>query len=147
MKMYYVPANQLGEWLMHQRRLHVQHQLRPDREAIMQLLVAGGRLSWPEETDRGRAVTGAGEEGGDSFESQDSVEWDMHYAALIEWGKEHGHCNVGVNTTYRCLLSRTVYDAPLGRWLHDMVANAHRLTPIQKALIQQLKDEGTNFVF
>lgn len=52
--------------------------------------------------------------------------WDTHYAALLEYGRQHGHYNVPHMLTYECTFMRTAddgaiistpYKGNLGYWL------------------------------
>ena len=81
-------------------------------------------------------------------------DWPRHYAALLEYYKEHGTCNVPQQVYYECELPGMGdeegedfhYIGYLGLWL----ANQRRckrglrsaLTPKRDALLQALVDEG-----
>ena len=123
------------------RRLH------PDRASLLQRLVDGGKFSWDARDRRGgsgpRRSTGA-----------DNT-WPRHYAALLHYGEEHGHCNVPHECVYRYEIPASdgssapaVYEGALGNWLHDQ-RQAQRgtgygltLRPDRHALLQTLVDEG-----
>ena len=64
------------------------------------------------------------------------VERDINFAALLEYGKLHGHYNIPINETFECdipaeageteidvstgiILQTVHYNGPLGYWLHD----------------------------
>ena len=60
--------------------------------------------------------------------AQDCIDWPRHYAALVEYGKEYGHCNVPrkniAHDYYKCVLkgigengSDFQYHGNLGTWL------------------------------
>jgi hypothetical protein len=136
----------LGSWLCYQRRLKKKEQskLQPDREALLQQLVDEGFLQW--DISRGKHT------------QQSSIPWPDHFAALMEYCKEHGHCNVPKKVWYECLLPPTTlspgkqYCGPLGSWLQAQKQRAKRqLTgtvgatdphPERAAMLQHLVDEG-----
>lgn len=81
--------------------------------------------------------------------------WSKHYAALVEYGKEHGTCNAPLKTTFTCVLqgmgeggTDLEYEGNIGFWLNRQRQarkhmNGHkRLTADREALLQQLVDEG-----
>ncbi len=79
--------------------------------------------------------------------------WPRHFAALLEYAKEHGHCNVPPQASYECVLPATGilgksmrYKGDLGVWLtHQKRAKRvldPSLCPERDALLQQLVDEG-----
>jgi hypothetical protein len=88
-----------------------------------------------------------------------SLSWQRHFAALVEYGKEHGHCNIPVRATYDCDLpvldeegKRLRYHGNLGKWLHDQrqcqKGNKNdKLRPEREALLQALVDQGNPFFF
>jgi hypothetical protein len=52
------------------------------------------------------------------------IDWNIHYAALEEYGREYGHCNVPFKCVYECTLrgageagGDVSYAGNLGRWL------------------------------
>ena len=64
------------------------------------------------------------------------IERDINFAALLEYGKVHGHYNIPIYETFECdipaeageteidittgIIPQTVhYNGPLGYWLHD----------------------------
>jgi hypothetical protein len=65
----------LGSWLGQQRVLHRKNLLSVDREAKLQALVDEGKLMW-------------------DIASYDAARWAAHYADLVAFGEENGHCNV-----------------------------------------------------
>jgi len=84
-----------------------------------------------------------------------AVEWPRHYAALLEYAKEHGHCNVPWNKSYECLLpgmgdggSDFAYSGKLGPWLQTQrrmkkgTKGNKRLTDEREAQLQTLVDQG-----
>lgn len=84
------------------------------------------------------------------------IAWSLHYAALIEYDKEFGHCNVPCSrNTYSCTLSGLgedgsdyKYDGRLGHWLSNQRdkkrgrARVSPLLPDQEAKLQKLVDAG-----
>lgn len=79
-------------------------------------MVANGKLSW----------------GGNPNQTNlDEEAWYRHYAALLEWGKENGHCNIPVRSDYECetpdmvdthgktLCTGGHYTGKLGHWLDN----------------------------
>jgi hypothetical protein len=97
----------------------------------------------------------------------EQYDWDTNYAALLEYLKEHGHCNVPftyANQFYECYIpimttsvdggvdsSTSVlhYVSNLGKWLHHQRHMhrmlAHKMPPEQLALLQKLVLEGLFF--
>ena len=67
--------------------------LTPEREATLQQMVDEGKLSW---------------EGNPNLTNLDEEAWYRHYAALLEWGKENGHCNIPVRAVYECEIPEMV---------------------------------------
>ena len=52
------------------------------------------------------------------------IDWHIHYAALLEYHKEHGTCNIPFKAVYECTLTGAgdggadvSYKGKLGRWL------------------------------
>ena len=80
--------------------------------------------------------------------------WNCHYAALTEYGKEHGTCNIPGNEFYQCKLrglgeggSVYRYKDNLGSWLlkQKQAKNGigkYHITDDQIAKLQILVDEG-----
>jgi hypothetical protein len=81
--------------------------------------------------------------------------WPRHYAALLEYCKKHGHCNVPAREIFTCSIPEqggndgetTIYhySDKLGRW----VANQRQyyrdninLLPERYAMLQTLVDQG-----
>ena len=87
-------------------------------------------------------------------------EWDHHYAALLEYGKQHGHCNVPQLDSYTCVLkgmgkngSDMAYSGKLGTWVSGQrkmkkgtESKGRKLTPDREALLQKLVNQGTIFI-
>ena len=83
------------------------------------------------------------------------LSWSLHYAALLEYYKEHGHCNVPYKTEYQCKLRKMgenrqsyQYDGKLGLWLcsqkQQYAGTAPRkLSDAQMAKLQLLIDQGS----
>ena len=83
------------------------------------------------------------------------IDWRRNYAALLEYEKEHGHCNVGATESYKCILpglgeggSDLDYSGNLGSWLSAQrcmkkgTAGNTRLRADREELLQQLVDQG-----
>jgi hypothetical protein len=84
------------------------------------------------------------------------IAWPRHYAALLEYGRIHGHCNVPTNDDiFECVLPGLGdfggifhYKDRLGRWTKKQRSLYHGsrgeggLTPERRALLQALVDEG-----
>ena len=83
------------------------------------------------------------------------IDWPRHYAALLEYEKEHGHCNVQKADSYTCILrglgeggSEFEYSGNLGSWLSAQrsmkkgTAGNTRLRADREVLLQQLVDQG-----
>ena len=87
------------------------------------------------------------------------LEWNTNYAALLEYYKEHGTCNVPRNPVYECDLKGWGEDGGvyhyvgnLGAWLnHQRTAKKgqdnRKITPERHALLQKLVDEGKCNIF
>ena len=82
-------------------------------------------------------------------------DWKLHYAALIKYGKQHGHCNVPFLESYTCVLtgmgengSDYAYSGKLGNWvgnqrqLKNGTQGDAKLTLDREALLQKLVDQG-----
>ena len=89
----------------------------------------------------------------DLRKKQGDLNWPRNYAALLEYYKEHGTCNVPVKAVYECDLEGLGEDGGmyhyvgnLSTWLnHQRMAkkgNGRKLTPEREALLQKLVDEG-----
>jgi len=85
-----------------------------------------------------------------------STDWHLHHAALLKYGKQHGHCNVPCNHSYTCVLeglgengSDYAYSGNLGGWVRrqrslkngTQYANS-KLEADREALLQKLVDQG-----
>ena len=79
------------------------------------------------------------------------LEWPTHYAALLEYFKEHSTCNVPQSHTYKCELPGMGeeggdynYIGRLGVWLHNQRSakkgTADKITPDRLAQQQLLVD-------
>lgn len=81
--------------------------------------------------------------------------WPRHYAALLEYFKLHGTCNVPQKERFECVLpgvgenaAPVQYNGQLGRWLANqrrykrVESERHRLHPEREAMLQKLVDEG-----
>ena len=83
--------------------------------------------------------------------------WRRHYAALLQYKEQHGHCNVPSNATYECILHEMnevsindyEYRGNLGKWLTSQRRakkgrkGAATLTQEEDALLQVLSDQGS----
>ena len=90
----------------------------------------------------------------DSIIDTREIEWQRHYAALLEYYKEHGTCNVhNSNLLYKCELPNMGYNGGtfhykdrLYGWLSIQRAamrnEGYGLTGSQTALLQAFVDEG-----
>jgi hypothetical protein len=135
----------LGAWLSNQRAFHNgkrgEKRLLPEREQLLQILVDQGKLLWDASARSGTKVQGA-------------IAWPRHFAALLEYRKVHGHCNVPKSQNFDCLLPAEVvgengdrnYSGKLGRWLRSQREAKKRtvsqLLPEREELLQSLVDEG-----
>ena len=83
------------------------------------------------------------------------AEWPLNYAALLEYYKEHGTCNVPQDAVYECDLEGLGddggvhhYVGSLGSWLSNQRTarkekdKYKKITSERKALLQKLVDEG-----
>jgi len=148
---YYCYEGRLGQWLQRQRQAKKgtsrSYKLTPDREAKLQSLVDSGLLKW-DASD----MSGSAERKfiGDS-------QWPLHYAALLQFGHENGHCNVPYNhRDYEYIVSvpnptaamtdnevktkTVVYKGRLGEWLNRQ--RQTKLTPERAELMQELVQNG-----
>jgi hypothetical protein len=85
------------------------------------------------------------------------LEWQIHYAALVAFGNEFGHCNVTQKYIYECDLpglgeggSVYHYRGKLGVWLSKQRSNKRSsipggksMSPEREVLLQNLVDEGS----
>lgn len=89
----------------------------------------------------------------DVKKKQGDINWPRNYAALLEYHKEYGTCNVPTNAVYECDLEGMGedegvyhYNGRLGRWLNTQrkakKSTGRRQTPERQALLQKLFDEG-----
>ena len=85
-------------------------------------------------------------------------DWPIHYAALLEYYKEHETCNVSKKITYECDLQGIdeeggsyQYKGCLGRWLNNQRSakkgqGTSKLSSDHEEKLQSLVDEGyTNY--
>jgi hypothetical protein len=120
----------LGGWLCRQKlaKYGYGRKLLPEREFLLQQLVDEGRLHW-EDTN---IVT--------------LMNWNQNYAALLEYGRIHGHCNVPFETVFACMLADGEYQGALGVWLYKQgLAWCNRVEPLspdQESLLQRLIEDG-----
>ena len=94
----------------------------------------------------------------DRRKKQGDISWPRHYAALLEYYKEHGTCNVPQKAVYECDLEGLDenggahhYVGNLGVWLKDQrqAKKSHgerKIKPERQALLQKLVDEGNKLV-
>jgi len=141
-------TGKLGRWLHDQRQLfkgNTKKKLRADRAQLLQALVDQGLLLWD------AASTHVSTE-------QDEVIWHKHFAALLEYCREFGTCNVPATATYECTLPPGIampwtplgmpvrYEGRLGKWLNTQRSskkgNGYKLTPQRAQLLQDLVDQG-----
>ena len=80
-----------------------------------------------------------------------TIEWDIHYAALLTYYNKYGTCKVPFKEDYACKLeglgeNGSVYEyvGKLGRWLgtQRQAKKGHKLKPERRAKLQKLVDEG-----
>ena len=84
------------------------------------------------------------------------IEWPRYYAALLEYDKQFGHCNVAPAENFTCILpgfredgSDSKYTGPLGNWLRTQRKSLEKgtvlnktLRPDREALLRKLVDQG-----
>jgi hypothetical protein len=144
----------LGRWVADQKSRHLastpELRLLPaDKESLLQQLVDEGRLHWEV-----RDLSGLDASGLRGRVTLD-LQWRRHYAALLEYGRQNGHCNVPARGTFECDLpdlgddgGMYHYSANLGRWAFGQkqrrkrVGKSDGLPPDREALLQKLVDEG-----
>lgn len=81
--------------------------------------------------------------------------WSKHFAALLRFGEEHGHCNVPQNIVFQCILpglgpegTDLDYKCNLGQWLaKQRQARRGKFKPIglseeKEALLQDIVNKG-----
>ena len=90
----------------------------------------------------------------DVNKKQGDIDWPRNYAALLEYYKEHGTCNVPQDAVYECDLKGLGEDGGvlhyvgnLGRWLHTQRQakkgqGNNKITPERQAWLQKLVHEG-----
>lgn len=138
---------QLGIWLLTQKlsKLGVYEPLSDERDQQIQQLMDEGRMNSLVDTELVLPV------GSD-------LSWLAHYAALLHYACNNGHCNVPYTALYECDLpwldedgdSLASYHDQLGVWLFNqrlsrrsgVRGNSPPLLPEREALLQQLVDEG-----
>ena len=84
------------------------------------------------------------------------LEWSTNYAALLEYYKKNGTCNVPQTAVYECDLeglgengSEYHYVGKLGAWLSSQRQakfgrHNRKITPEREALLQKLVNEGNH---
>ena len=89
-----------------------------------------------------------------SIKKQGDINWPRNYAALLEYYKEHGTCNIPIRAFYECDLEGLGedgglyhYAGNLGAWLKTQRQakkgnGAYKLTTERQALLQKLVNEG-----
>ena len=81
------------------------------------------------------------------------LDWNFNYSALLEYGREFGHCNVPPEGRYHCVLegagengSDLQYEGSLGQWLQGELTSLRGRATVKTAhartYFQQLVDEG-----
>ncbi len=81
--------------------------------------------------------------------------WPIHYAALLEYCKQNGHCNVPASARFECDLPGYGedgcvyhYEDQLGEWLSvqrekkRVSRGTRKLDPEREFLLQQLVNQG-----
>lgn len=135
----------LGKWLTKQRQSKKGNgpKLSQEREFQLQQLVDQGKLLWDASAMKVRPPKEA--------------PWPLQYAALLEYGHQHGHCNVPHNARFDCDVpdgtgSVVHYSGDLGRWLSIQrqvfkgeKSVLKRPSPERRALLQSLVDQGLLF--
>jgi hypothetical protein len=83
------------------------------------------------------------------------IGWDLHYAALVKYGKQYGTCNVPSPAVYTCTIEGMTddggvynYEGNLGKWveyqrsLYKARSKGDIVTESHLALLQELVDQG-----
>ena len=119
----------LGMWLMNQRKAKANGSLSPDREQLLQGLVNNSKLTW--EFTAGTTVTST---------THDDGKWFTYYNALIQFGKDNGHCNVP--QAKEVIVNAKVLK--LGQWLNKQRKDHNNFTLLQSRteLLDKLVEEG-----
>lgn len=89
----------------------------------------------------------------EKYRKQVHIDWHAHYAALLEYQKEHGHCNVPYMDKFECDLEgydlnggTYHYYGALGSWLTRQRRYKRGLRGVlasdREALLQKLVDQG-----
>lgn len=115
----------LGTWLSTQRQLKRKGSLRREREGLLQALVNEGLLQWVMP----------------SIASPDDEKWAAVFESLVQFGNQHGHCNVPYGR------DSTLEDGTnirLGAWLRKQreLMKTGSLRPDREARLQTLVDKG-----
>ena len=82
-----------------------------------------------------------------------STDWQVNYAALVQYGEEYGHCNILQKDSFECILpgmgeddGDLQYKGKLGVWLNKQrqakKGHINALKPEREALLQTLVDQG-----
>ena len=137
-------TGKLGSWLSTQRQSKKGHggRLSPERQQLLQRLVDDGKLLW-------------------KMRHHSDYEWNHHYAALLEYCKQYGNCNIPYYEEYECVIPdpqasgtnltvtvgrNVTYQGKLGEWLRNQrnlkYSQSEELLPSQWKLLQSLVDEN-----
>lgn len=138
-----VYEGKLGNWLYWQRELKKGRRggLTEDRESKLQVLVDQGKLMW--DVSELNPCMKSKRRGDDS--------WPRSFQALMNYGKEFGHCNVPDKKVYKTELPNgEVYEANLGNWVswqrklrkNKSDTGVSKLAPDREQLLQGLVDLG-----
>ena len=141
----------LGRWLDNQRQIKKRGKLGAQKLALLQELVDNNWLYWD-----GSDMSMAG-----IAHTHDGVDWNKHYAALLEYGKLYNSCNVPQKFVFECIFPYSAlgtqepqangetmyrYHGRLGRWLDNQrqfkKGNGGKLYSERERKFQALVDEG-----
>jgi len=168
-------SHALGVWLYQQRvwKSSKHNRLAAAQEFSLQKLVDEGHLLWEYTTPSSSSVpppppssstvlsssntsSSLAPLGGQALvatSQHGETSWHSHYAAILQYCKEHGHCNVPKGFSYECIIPDIGDDSPHGRYVGHLGSwlcyqrrlkkkDKSALLPDREGLLQQLVDEG-----
>jgi hypothetical protein len=149
----------LGTWLFNQRRINKKEKLSRERAQALHKLVEKGKFSLfcfvlcLGSTDTlGLLVWDCKKNPHQN--SYSNRLWSLHYAALLEYCKQQGHCNVPHDLTFACVLKEMgkngedyQYEEKLGDWLTNQRSIYHghkgqKMEPDRRAKLEELHEKG-----
>jgi len=83
--------------------------------------------------------------------AEEAAMWARHFAALLEYCRQKGTCNIAQRKSFKCDLVGMApdggvykYDEKLGKWLHNQrqAKRKNKLLADREAQLQALVDQG-----